>query len=284
MQTGPSEMLHPHSSLIGCGALLPVPDPAMPAIVLMGASWLLWVPSGAPSPLAGHVVLGVVVTLVFASLARLLRAVSWSGSVAGALVTFLVFVGAGGGGFAGVVAVFLLTSLATRVGYRHKQALGTAEKREGRSASQVLANLGVAACASAALLWHPSRVLLLAMAGALAEAAADTVSGEMGQALETKAYLITNLHPVDPGTNGGISLSGTMAGCLAAFLVAGTCAATYVIPLPWVAPVAAAGILGMMFDSLLGATVERPGALNNDAVNLLSTLLAAGVAALLGWL
>ena len=132
------------------------------------------------------------------------------------------------------------------------------------------------------MLLHPAPVLLLAMAGALAEAAADTVSGEMGQAMEPHAYLITNFHPVAPGTNGGISLSGTMAGCLAAFLVAGTCAAAYVIPLPWIAPVAAAGVLGMMFDSVLGATVERPGALNNDAVNLLSTLLAAGVAALLG--
>ncbi|HYX69656.1 MAG TPA: DUF92 domain-containing protein [Terriglobales bacterium] len=254
----------------------------MPAILLMGAYWLSLASPGDLSPLGRRVALGVGVTLAFALVARLLRAVSWSGAVAGALVTFMVFVGAGPGGFAGVAAVFLLTSLATRFGYRRKQALGTAEKREGRSARQVLANLGVAACAGAALLLRPTPVLLLAMAGALAEAAADTVSGEMGQALEPRAYLITNFHSVAPGTNGGISLSGTMAGCLAAFLVAGTCGVTYVIPLPWIAPVAAAGVLGMMFDSVLGATAERPGALNNDAVNLLGTLLAAGLAALLG--
>jgi uncharacterized protein (TIGR00297 family) len=134
------------------------------------------------------------------------------------------------------------------------------------------------------MLLHPSSLWLLALAGTLAEAAADTVSGEVGQALEPRAYLVTNFHPVEPGTNGGISLSGTMAGCLTALVVAGICAATYVIPLPWILVAAAAGVLGMMFDSLLGATAERPGALNNDGVNLLSTLLAAGCAALLGWL
>lgn len=250
----------------------------------IAAFWLFLAPPAGLSGLGERVAVGLGVTLAFALLARWLRAVNWSGAAAGALVTLVVFVGTGPGGFACVVVVFLLTSLATRFGYRHKQELGTAENREGRSARQVLANLGVAACASAAMLVRPSPLFLLAMAAALAEAAADTVSGEMGQALEPRAYLITNFRPVDPGTNGGISLSGTMAGCLAALVVAGACAAAYLIPLPWIALVAAAGVLGMMFDSLLGATLERPGALNNDLVNLLSTLLAAGCGALLGWL
>jgi uncharacterized membrane protein len=34
----------------------------------------------------------------------------------------------------------------------------------------------------------------------------------------------------------------------------------------------------MFLDSLLGATLERPGSLNNDAVNLLGTLFAALIA------
>jgi len=234
--------------------------------------------------LGGRAAAGLGVTLAFALLARWLRAVNWRGAAAGALVTWMVYVGTGPGGFVCVVVVFLLTSLATRFGYRHKLELGTAENGEGRSARQVLANLGVAACAGAAMLLRPSPLCLLAMAAALAEAAADTVSGEMGQALEPRAYLITGFRPVEPGTNGGISLSGTMAGCLAALVVAGSCAGAYLIPLPWIALVAIAGVLGMMFDSVLGATLERPGRLNNDAVNLLSTLLAAGAAVLLGWL
>ena len=33
----------------------------------------------------------------------------------------------------------------------------------------------------------------------------------------------------------------------------------------------AGGVFGLFFDSLLGATLERAGWLNNDAVNFLST-------------
>lgn len=232
--------------------------------------------------LAGRVALGVPLTLAFALLARGLRAVSWDGAAAGAVLTFAVFLGAGAGGFAGVVVVFLLTWLATRFGYRRKQALGTAEKREGRSARQVLANLAVAAGTGVAMPLRPDPLFLLALAAALAEAAADTVSSELGQALEPRAYLVTSFRPVPAGTNGGISLSGTMAGCLAAFVVAGACAAARVIPPSRIALAAAAAVLGMICDSVLGATLERPRGLSNEGVNLLSTLLAAACGALLG--
>ena len=40
------------------------------------------------------------------------------------------------------------------------------------------------------------------------------------------------------------------------------------------------GVFGLFFDSLLGATIEQRGWLNNDAVNFLSTL-SASVCALL---
>jgi len=37
-------------------------------------------------------------------------------------------------------------------------------------------------------------------------------------------------------------------------------------------------VFGLLFDSLLGATVERKGWLNNDAVNFLSTASASAFA------
>jgi uncharacterized membrane protein len=40
----------------------------------------------------------------------------------------------------------------------------------------------------------------------------------------------------------------------------------------------AGAIFGLLFDSLLGATFERKGWLNNDSVNFLSTASASGFA------
>ncbi len=204
-----------------------------------------------------------------------------------------------------VAAVFVLAFGATRAGRTKKERLGIAERRKGRSAAQVAANLGVAGLVSCAMtqfragefwagnFWagnfsdtgarwvlHSggSHLALFTLAlAALAEAAADTVSSELGKALGGYPRMITTLRTVAPGTDGAISLAGTVAGVLAAGVVsaAGTVSigggpAMFGIS-------TAAGIFGLLFDSLLGATLERRGALNNDAVNFLSTLSAAAI-------
>ena len=186
-----------------------------------------------------------------------------------------------------VMAVLLLTSFATRFGRSRKEGLGLAEKRKGRVAAQVAANLGVAALVSlpAVHFWflnitptsmHP---LFFALAlAALAEAAADTVSSEVGQVLGGRPFLLTTLRRVDPGTDGAISAAGTFAGIVAAAIVTG--AAALVLPGGWRLFLLgwAGGVFGLFFDSLLGATLERAGWLNNDAVNFLSTASAAAFA------
>jgi len=132
------------------------------------------------------------ITVVFAALGRAIHGVTTSGAIAGAAVCLAILWGAGLGGFAALLAVFLLTWAATRIGYASKQRLGTAEADLGRDERQVLANLGVAALCS--LLHAPGGRpwLVIAMTAALAEAAADTVSSEIGQAVGGVPRLITN--------------------------------------------------------------------------------------------
>ena len=171
------------------------------------------------------------VTLVFTVIARVIRGVTTSGAIAGAVVCFLLYAIAGPGAFAALVTVFVLAWITTRLGYSKKQKLGTAEKREGRTASQVLANLGTAAiCAVLFALSAKKFSYLLAACAALAEAAADTVSSEFGQAFHQQARLITTGELVPAGTDGGITLAGTLAGTLAAAVVTGVCLATGIIP------------------------------------------------------
>jgi uncharacterized protein (TIGR00297 family) len=222
-----------------------------------------------------------VVTLAFTAPARWLRGVSVSGSVAGAFVCFVLYVAAGPGAFAALVSVFVLTWIATRFGYRRKQRLGTAENREGRTASQVLANLATAALFAGGSALTGKAVFLLAAAAALSEAAADTVSSELGQAHTVEARLITTWEVVPAGTDGGISVIGTIAGVAAAGIVSGVCRLAGLVPLKWAGVSLIAGVIGMIMDSYLGALLERRKVLNNDWVNFLGTLTAAGVALLL---
>ncbi len=226
---------------------------------------------------ASRAAMGLVVTAGFAVAARILRSVSFSGAIAGAVVTFLLWI-AWPPLFLVELTVFVLTSAATRAGYHRKQQLGTAEKRAGRSASQVLANLAVATASALLATYLRQPLLMFACAGALAEAAADTLSSEMGQALGAGPVLITTFQPVPVGTDGGISGPGTLAGIAAALVISGIAVLTRTVPGYGLAIAAIGAVGGMFFDSLLGATLERRRALNNDQVNFSSTLFAAALA------
>jgi uncharacterized protein (TIGR00297 family) len=215
------------------------------------------------------------ITLVFAGLGYAVHGVNRSGAVAGAVVCFALFAAAGPGAFAALLALFVVTWIATRVGRSRKQRLGTAERREGRRASQVLANVGASAVCAVLYAVSGEAVLLLAAAAAMAEAAADTVSSELGQAFSRRALLITSLETVPPGTDGGISIRGTAAGVLAACVMSAVCVAAGMIPARWASIAALAGVCGMLVDSLLGASLERGGRVGNDSVNFASTVTAA---------
>jgi uncharacterized protein (TIGR00297 family) len=123
------------------------------------------------------------------------------------------------------------------------------------------------------------------MAAAMAEAAADTVSSELGQAFSRRALLITSLETVSPGTDGGISIRGTASGVLAAAAMSAVCLAAGLVPGKWAGVAALAGVAGMLVDSLLGAWFERARQMSNDAVNFAGTATAAVLGALVaGWM
>ena len=125
--------------------------------------------------------IAAIVTLAFAVLARTLRGVTSSGAIAGALTCFLLFAGGGPWAFATLTTLFAMTWATTRLGYRRKLTLGLAERRDGRNAAQVLANLAVPALGSVFLSLTSNRVWMVAAVAALAEAATDTVASEVGQ-------------------------------------------------------------------------------------------------------
>ncbi len=222
-----------------------------------------------------RVAIAVCVSVGFSLLARHVHGVTRSGAIAGAVLCFLLFVSAGVGAFVALIAVFGLASGTTRLGYSRKRTLGVAENSEGRDAFQVVANIGVATLAALAFTYFRSAAMATAACAALAEAAADTVSSELGQTSTAPPRLVTTWRTVSAGTNGGITVKGTLAGLLAALTIALVCMFASLVSLPSAVIVMTAGFLGMIFDSFLGATLERRELLGNNAVNFLSTLFAA---------
>ena len=237
-----------------------------------------------PFARAGHtpeVIAALVLSLGFAVLVRILRAATLPAAAMGFLVCFILSqspvlrtefspVPILHPAIPALVALFVITFAATKFGRSRKEARGVAEARAGRRASQVIANLGVAALC-AALGQYGGCI------AALAEATADTVSSEIGQAVGGPAWLLTKLRRVPVGTDGGISVAGTTAGIVAAGMIVAMGALHHAL-WPDKALVFVAACAGLFFDSLLGATVERSGWVGNDLVNFTSTLFAAAMA------
>ena len=191
------------------------------------------------------------------------------GVVASAAVGAAVLWGAGLAGLALLFTFFITGSLLTQL---------SGGPGGQRTARQVLANGGVAAAAALGGSWAGT-------AGALAAATADTWATEVGSYSKTPPRLITSGVPVAAGTSGGVTLLGT-AGALGGALLIGALAAG-LGPGDWRAAVGTtgAGFIGMLGDSLLGATVQdkRPW-IDNDVVNLAATALGGGTGALLSFL
>ena len=219
-------------------------------------------------------------TIAFAAAARLLRGVTTYGAIVGWVIALLLWLAGGWQMFVALLSVFVLTFVATRIGRARKERLGTAERRGGRRASQVVANVGAAALLAviAPPFWTVGAIAVLC------EATTDTVSSEIGQAFGGTPRLLTSFSAAPVGTDGAITVIGTLAGSFGAVAIAAiACALHIVLTVPSVIALAA-GIAGMFFDSLLGATLERRERMDNDQVNGASTVFAALVTALALWL
>lgn len=222
----------------------------------------------------------IFVGMAYAILAKKLTVLA---SFAGGLIACIIFMTAGYTGIAMMTTFFILGSVATSwQGHKKHEFVNLEESSKGRSALQVFANAGVAAIAGLLILLFPQLVKLLlpAMAAAFASATADTLSSELGMVYGKRFVNILTFKADRCGMDGVISLEGTLIG------VAGSSIAAiiYAIGFGWNRDflfIVVAGTAGNLTDSLLGALLERKGAIGNNMVNFLNTVVAALVALLL---
>ncbi len=234
------------------------------------------------------------------------KSVNVSGLIGGFALGAIVILFGGWQLYIILLAFFVLGTATTKLGYRRKERAGLAQEGKGRRGfSHAFANVGAAtilAFLSITTDW-PQMALWLAAVAALATAAADTTASEIGQLIGRRAFLPLTFRRVPVGTEGAISVEGTLAGAVAAMVVsvAGTvmwisynaaddsvAAAVRVAISPqmlsWSAKCAGllslAAILGSYLESVAGSWNRRQAEpVSNGTLNFLNT--AAGAALML---
>ncbi len=207
----------------------------------------------------------------------------------------IVWGGLGWRGYTVVMAYFLAGSAVTRLGQQRKEAAGIAEGRSGvRGPENVwgsalaaavcaiaIAILGAVATPASQQLWLP--LLALAYVSSLSTKLSDTTASEVGKAYGRHTFLITSLKPVPAGTEGAVSLEGTLAGVGGSAVIA---LVGWVVGLidPWAIGLClVAAFLATTVESLIGATLQPNVTwLTNEVVNGINTSIGAVLGLLLG--
>jgi uncharacterized protein (TIGR00297 family) len=215
----------------------------------------------------------------------LLKGLRWEGIFSSWFLGTVSYAAFGPGGYLLVCLYFVVGSLVTKLKLEQKQKEGIAEARSGRRGLGSVLGSGAAgmACATLALAPFGAGIAPLLRAGFVASFAsklADTASSEIGKAYGRTTYLITTLERVPRGTEGAVSLEGTIAGAVAAAGMAGIALGLGQVSLRGASCVVVAAVIANTVESWVGAALQgRPGLewLNNDAVNVLQISLAAGL-------
>lgn len=166
--------------------------------------------------------------------------------------------------FASLIALYIFALLATKLGRVHRP------RHETRGIANIIGNGG------------PAAICILAgnipaFFGALSAALADTFSSEIGMTSKGNPVMITTLKEAQKGTDGAVSLRGFGASIVGATAMALVHYALFNPSLKMLALLSFAGVFGSVFDSVLGATLQRRGILGNNSVNF----VASGAGALL---
>ena len=200
------------------------------------------------------------------------------GSVVMIVMGIIIIFSAGANWLLLIVLFLVMSLLATKFSKKYKQSLGEFEGR--RTSKNVISN-GVVACFMAAFggYYLP---FVGGFIGAIATATADTLGSEIG-VLDPHPRLITTFQSVDPGTNGAVSVLGTVVGIVGAGVIGIVAFLLGIVPSPLsaIAVSIISGFIGCFTDSILGALFENRGMITNEHVNLMATIVGAIVGILL---
>ena len=213
------------------------------------------------------------------------------------ILGILIWGSLGWQGYCVVMFYFLVGSAVTRIGLAEKEAAGIAEKRSGaRGPENVWGSALVGALCALGTLAVPTlfpdspdqfastvSLLILGYVASFSTKLSDTCASEVGKVYGRRTFLITTLQAVPRGTEGAVSLEGTLAGAVASIAIAGLAWAIGFISPLGIVICAIAAFVATNVESLIGATVQTQfDWLTNEWVNVINTLIGAIAAMAIG--
>lgn len=205
--------------------------------------------------------------------------------------------------------MFASSSILTRYKKSQKKEFDLVVAKSGpRDYLQAICNLGIATIAL--IIYHITKeeAFIAAIIGSVAAANADSWASEIGGLSKSQPIMITTLKPVQKGISGGVTLTGMLGGVAGSLFIVLAATGTMSLIDPFkgntivlILASFVAGIFGFVFDSYLGAVFQslykntsdqltESSAnkkelikgfkwMDNDAVNFITTFVAAVVAA-----
>jgi uncharacterized protein (TIGR00297 family) len=203
---------------------LPLPIDDNISICASGGLFLGWLSRATvPCPLDPYALgTGLAICVSAALAAYMVRTVSLGGAIWGIVQGTIAYVALGSRGFILLATFFVLGSAFSKIGYSRKLARGIAQADGGRRAWRHVWGKGFAAftAAVASIFLSRKEPAMLAYTAALAGSLCDTTATELGQLYGGDPVLIPSLERVPRGTAGGVSLTGSALGVLAAGIIA----------------------------------------------------------------
>lgn len=182
-------------------------------------------------------------------------------------------------GYLVVMFYFLVGSAITRVGMAEKLAAGIAEKREGKRGPENVWGSALIAtiCAILSLVFPEQKsFFLIGYVASFATKLSDTCASEIGKVYGKRTFLITTFQPVPKGTEGAVSLEGTLAGIIASVAIAVLAWSTNMIEAMGIVICILAAFIATNLESVIGATLQEKFVwLTNEVVNIINTLIGA---------
>ena len=188
-----------------------------------------------------------------------------------------------------LIVFTLLGFVATVIGLSKKREKGLQEGKHGERDYRNVLGVALPCCLFAFIniLTQDAHyyLMMIGYISTIAVAAADTTASELGTK-DSKVYLITTFKRVEPGTDGGISLFGTTVSLMASVAVTliGWLVINQSLDDIFVLIPMAAGFIGCMLDSVVGATLETWGYVDKYGNNCITGIAGAAIGVLIAWL